>query len=116
MPTKSENAAATLSTLDPEPGSAPMTSVEIFGRRYNIRGDHDPDTIRALARYVDRRMRQIGEQVAPGDVVGVAVMAALNIADDVYKTRTALERRETEITEQTRDLARTLTEAIESVE
>lgn len=116
MPSKRDTAATALSTLDPESRSAPMTSVEIFGRRYNIRGDHDPDTIRALARYVDRRMRQIGEQVAPGDVVGVAVLAALNIADDVYKTRTALERRETEITEQTRDLARTLTEAIESVE
>lgn len=116
MPTERETIAAELSTLDPDASSAPMTSVEIFGRRYNIRGEHDADTIRALARYVDRRMRQIGEQVAPGDVVGVAVMAALNIADDVYKTRKALERRETEIIEQTRDLARTLAEAIEPVE
>jgi len=94
----------------------PIMVVDIFGRRYNIRGDHDPSTIRALARYVDQRMRQVAEQVAPGDVVGVAVMAALNIADDYYKTRRALEQRENEITEQTRILAEKLVQAIESVD
>lgn len=93
-----------------------MHTVDIFGRRYKIKGQYEPKTLRVLARYVDQRMRQVHEQAAPGDVLGVAVMAALNIAHDYYKTRRALELREEELNERTRSLARELAEAVESVE
>lgn len=91
-------------------------TVDIFGRRYKIESEHEPETVRALARYVDRRMRKISERTEPGDVVGAAVLAALNIADDYYQTRRALERREKEITERTRCLAEMLGRAIEPVD
>ncbi len=93
-----------------------LHAVDIFGRRYNIRSEHDPETIRALAAHVDRRMRQVAERLAPGDVVGIAVLAALNIADETYQTRRAFERRENETIEQTRRLAEQLDAAVESVE
>ncbi len=92
-----------------------MTTVDILGRSYNIRGEHDPNTIRVLARYVDGRMRQMEEQLGPGDAIGVAVMAALNIADDYYRTRRALEKHENEVSERTRDLALELGEALKPV-
>lgn len=90
-----------------------MPTVEIFGRRYKIRGESSAETIRALARYVDQRMRQVSEQVGPGDAVRVAVLAALNIADDYYQTRKALERREGEIEEQARELVGQLDRALQ---
>ncbi len=92
-----------------------MTSVDIFGRRYNIGGQQSEKTIRALARYVDARMGAVSEQAGPGDALNVAVIAALNIADDYYKARRALALREEELAEQTRALSRRLGEAIESV-
>lgn len=91
-------------------------TVDIFGRRYKIESEHEPETIRALAKHVDRRMRQISKRAEPGDVVGAAVMAALNIADDYYRTRRALERREKQIAERARRLAERLDRAVESDE
>jgi cell division protein ZapA len=92
-----------------------MTTVDILGRSYNIRGEHDPNMIRVLARYVDSRMRQMEERVGPGDALGVAVLAALNIADDYYRTRTALEKHQNEVSERTRDLADELSQDLEPV-
>ena len=100
------------------PGSqAPdIVSVDICGRRYNIRGQYDPKKIRELAEYVDRRMRRVGEQLGHGDMVQVAVMAAINIADDYYKTRRASERRDEEVNESARRLSSEIDEALESLE
>lgn len=91
-------------------------SVDIFGRRYNVRSGHEPETLRALARYVDGRMRQVSEQVAPGDVVSIAVLTALNIADDYYQARRALEQRDQATNERAQELAHKLRAAIEPVE
>jgi cell division protein ZapA len=90
-----------------------MTSVDIYGRRYNIGGEHEPETVRTLAEYVDRRMRQMMDQAKPGDDVGVAVLAALNIADDYYRTRKALERRDDEIEQRSQTLSKRLLSALE---
>jgi cell division protein ZapA len=90
-----------------------MTSVDIHGRRYNIGGEHEPETVRILAEYVDRRMRQMADQAKPGDDVGVAVLAALNIADDYYRTRRALERRDEEIEQRSQALSKRLLTALE---
>lgn len=90
-----------------------MTTVEIFGRRYNIKGDDNPETIRALARYVDRRMRRLAQRVEPGDALRVAVLTALNIAHDYYQQRRALEQQEEEIETQVDTLAAELQRAFE---
>lgn len=90
-----------------------MTSVDIYGRRYNIGGEQEPETVQALADYVDRRMRQMASQLEPGNDVDVAVMAALNIADDYYRTRKALEQREDEIDERCQALSKRLRDALE---
>jgi len=90
-----------------------MTSVDIYGRRYNIGGEHDPETIQKLAEYVDRRMRQMASAAKPGDDVGIAVLAALNIADDYYRTRKTLDRRENEIEQRAQGLSERLLAALE---
>lgn len=90
-----------------------MTSVDIYGRRYNIGGEQDSETIQTLAEYVDRRMRQMAGQAKSGDDVGVAVLAALNIADDYYRAQETLERRENEIKQRAQDLSERLLAALE---
>jgi cell division protein ZapA len=57
--------------------------VEIFDQSYNLRGS-DGDYIQSLAAYVDTRMRQIAEQTATIDSLRLAVLAALNIADELH--------------------------------
>ena len=57
--------------------------VEIFDQVYNLRGS-DADYILKLAEYVDTKMRAVSEQTATVDSVRLAVLAALNIADEYH--------------------------------
>jgi cell division protein ZapA len=58
------------------------TIVEIFGQAYNVRGEGDPDYLMELARFVDSRMRDVAAQVVTIDPLKIAILAALNIADE----------------------------------
>jgi len=57
--------------------------VEIFDQAYNLRGS-DPDYILKLAEYVDSKMRAVAEATNTVDTVRLAVLAALNIADELH--------------------------------
>lgn len=55
--------------------------VEIYDQVYNLRGS-DPDYVFKLADYVDTKMRTVAEQTSTVDSLRLAVLAALNIADE----------------------------------
>lgn len=57
--------------------------VEIFDQAYNLRGS-DPDYILKLAEYVDSKMRAVASATNTIDTVRLAVLAALNIADEYH--------------------------------
>jgi cell division protein ZapA len=57
--------------------------VEIFDQAYNLRGS-DPEYILKLAEYVDAKMRAVADQTHTVDTARVAVLAALNIADEYH--------------------------------
>lgn len=63
------------------------TTVEIFGQMYNVRGDGDPEYLAELARFVDSRMRDVAAQVATVDPMKIAILAALNMADEFSRFR-----------------------------
>jgi cell division protein ZapA len=55
--------------------------VEIYDQPYNLCGT-DPDYLFKLAEYVDTKMRTVAEQTSTVDSLRLAVLAALNIADE----------------------------------
>ena len=57
--------------------------VEIYDQGYTLRGT-DPDHIVKLAEYVDLKMRAVAEKTSTVDSLRVAVLAALNIADEYH--------------------------------
>ncbi|HAV43639.1 TPA: cell division protein ZapA [bacterium] len=61
--------------------------VEIFGNTYTIRGDEDPKYIKEVAEYVDKEMRQITERIPNLSTDKVAILVALNIADEFFKMK-----------------------------
>jgi cell division protein ZapA len=63
------------------------TRIEIFDQSYQIRGETNPDHVRDLAAYVDRKMREIADASKTVDSLKVAVMAALNITDELFQER-----------------------------
>jgi cell division protein ZapA len=76
--------AAKDSTLkDAQSGSV---RVEIFDQAYNLRGS-DSEHILKLAEYVDAKMRAVAEATNTIDTVRLAVLAALNIADEYHLLR-----------------------------
>ena len=68
-------------------GNDNSTTVEIFGATYNVRGEGDPDYLVELARLVDSRMRDVAAQIATVDPMKIAILAALNIADEFSRYR-----------------------------
>lgn len=63
--------------------SSGSVRVEIFDQGYNLRGS-DAEYILKLAEYVDAKMRAVAEQTNTVDTARLAVLAALNIADEYH--------------------------------
>lgn len=80
--------------------------VEIFGQVYTVRGDKDPDYVRKVAEFVDRKMREISQVTETVSTSRIAILASLNIADELM---TLLEE-----AEQLKARMRELTRKIES--
>lgn len=66
---------------------ARIVSVEIHGQRYPVRSTLDQAYIYQLATYVDQKMQAAADQTPSGDSLKVAVLAALNIADEFFRCR-----------------------------
>jgi cell division protein ZapA len=65
--------------------------IEIFGSTYPVRADADSGQVLELARTVDRTMRNIAGKVRTTDRSAIAVLAALNLADELFRSQKQLE-------------------------
>src|SRR4026208_2468657 len=63
--------------------------VEIHGQRYPTRTDLDQDYVARLANDVDLKMRTAADATPTGDSLRLAVLTALNIADELFRCRDA---------------------------
>ena len=70
------------------------TRVNIYGREYSIRGEGDPAYIAEIAHFLDMRMRQMTENVAMTSTAKVAILASLNIIDELFSKTGQLEEME----------------------
>lgn len=75
------------------------TEVEIFGNTYIIKGDENPEYIRELAKYVSQQMYAVIHQTATISPGKAAVLVALNVADELFKTKRVVEEKTKELTE-----------------
>ncbi|HEX7151720.1 MAG TPA: cell division protein ZapA [Thermoanaerobaculia bacterium] len=89
------------------------TTVEIFGQAYNVRGEGDPNYLTELARFVDTRMREVAAQVATVDPMKIAILAALNIADEFSRFRQQRESAKGAWISKTEELSERLSKGIE---
>ena len=84
---------APASSNDPKTSAAENVdyiSVDIYDQTYHLRGD-DPDYIHRLADIVDAKMRAVASHGKTVDSLRVAVLAALNIADELATHRAAIQ-------------------------
>jgi cell division protein ZapA len=64
-----------------------VVTVEIGGQRYPIRSGLDPTYVGELAAYVDEKMRAASDAAPTTDMLGLAILVALNLADEYFRAR-----------------------------
>ena len=85
---------------EPTSGGSGPTPVTIYGRTYHLRGEGDPEELADLAAIVDGKMKEVAQATGTADSLKVAILAALNIADDYVKARRGIDTGATKDAEQ----------------
>ena len=68
--------------------------IEIYDQTYSIQADGNEGYLNELAAYVDGKMRTVAEAARTVDSLKVAVLAALNIADEMFQLKQRQEKLE----------------------
>ena len=91
-----------------------VVSVEIRGQRYPIRSTLDAKYVAGLATYVDEKMRAAADSTPTVDSLRLAVLAALNIADELFRCQEAQKGGRAALAERTQALERLVDAALAS--
>jgi cell division protein ZapA len=92
-----------------------VVSVEIHGLRYPIRSVLDPSYVAHLAAYVDAKIQAAAEESPTSESVKVAVVAALNIADEYFRLRESGPEVRDEVARRAEQIEHLVDEALASV-
>ncbi len=65
----------------------PVVQIEILGRRYALQSDRDPEHVRSVAAYVDEQLREVSGNRPSAVQRDHAILAALNIASELFLVR-----------------------------
>ena len=65
--------------------------VVIYDQEYFMRGDLNQEYIQKLAQFLDTKMRSIAERTRTVDTLRVAMLAALNVADEYHQMKARYE-------------------------
>lgn len=86
-------------------GKERSVEIKVFGQTYTVKTDAEEDHIQEVARHVNQKMDEILKKTRSVSTLNVAILTALNIADDLLKEK---EKRITlirEIENKSKDLA-----------
>ncbi len=87
--------------------------VTIYGHTYTIRSKADPGYINSIAGYVDAKMREVMDKAPPtASELRVAILAAMNIADELFSLRRNREREESYLEERVQALSDLIDETL----
>ncbi len=94
-------------------GDDNTVQVSIYGKTYTVKGRADTSYISNVAGYVDDKMREVeqGTQSVQSDV-RVAILAAMNVTDELFGANREKERLENHIEERLQALTEIIDEAL----
>jgi len=93
-----------------------VVNVDIHGQRYAIRSSLDAGYVAELAAYVDEKMRRAMDESPAGDTLRIAVLAAINIADEYFRARDEARERQDSLASRAEAIERVLDLALQTVE
>jgi cell division protein ZapA len=85
------------------PGAA--VAVTIFGQPFNLRAHAGAEHIERIAALVNERMQQVALQLTTHDIAKVAILVALNLADELNSLKEQAEAAERSAQTQATDMA-----------
>jgi cell division protein ZapA len=88
--------------------------VDIFGNEYSLVADNNEEYLREVAKYVDKKMRNMDKNQSFKASTKVAILAALNIADELFQERADKEKIIKRLNEKTEKMNRSLAEVLGS--
>jgi cell division protein ZapA len=104
-------ASSDSATGTPRDGKA-VVQVQILGHQLTIRGEADQGYILDVAEFVDKKMREVTEKLPVASMSKVAILASLNIADELFKERANKQRAGTDVHDRAAELAKRLDEVL----
>ena len=90
-----------------------LVHVQIFGQTYAVKAGADAGYVEELAAHVDAQMQEVSRSAGAVDSLRVAVLAALNIADECFRLRADLREADGRAAGRAAALARELAAALE---
>lgn len=64
-----------------------QAGVEVFGYSFNVKSEQDSEQIQAIAEFVDSKMKELAANVKVASTSRLAIMVALNIAEDYFRLK-----------------------------
>ena len=94
------------------------TIVRIFGKNYSLGVDHDhpTDHVQQIAQLVDDRMGQVKSEMSTGSPLQVAILASLNLVEELQSLQEDYASAESDITLRTSRLTASLGRLFAEVE
>ncbi len=73
--------------------------VTIYGNEYPVKGETDAEYIKEVAKYVDQKMQEVDRFTTTKSGMKIAILAALNIADELFREKLEREKIKKELEE-----------------
>lgn len=87
--------------------------VNIFGAEYVLKAAENQDEIKEIAEYVDQKMKEIDRSQAIGSNLKIAILAALNIAEELFQNQKYQGRLVEQINHESKKLNRSLQDVLD---
>ena len=81
-----------------------VLKVRIYGAEYLIRGQADVNYMQSVAEYVNDKMLEIDQNIRTDSSLKVAILATLNITDELFRERAESEAIRTELENKIREM------------
>jgi len=89
-----------------------LVHVQIFGQTYSVKAGAEAGYVEELAAHVDAQMQEVSRSAGAVDSLRVAVLAALNIADECFRLRAEIKESDDKYRARAEVLARALSSAL----
>ncbi len=64
-----------------------LVEIKVFGQTYTVKSDAEEEHVQEVARFVNQKMEDVLKKTRSVSTLNVAILTALNIADDLLKER-----------------------------